>query len=169
MTTTTPNGIVLAHDDHDLQPEHLAFIDEALSDWDGSFMVQVLPLPDTCESLPSALYGPSVGDEPIDEDQVTYETRNTRRGPSRLINAPTRLARNLAVIGMRIESGALMLFTAYGTQADFASPREWWDLPPLDLTKLPPTEAKALLYQWYGNCAAAADFWSQHALVQGAA
>ena len=167
MPTTTPNGIILAHDDHDLQPEHLRFLDEALSDWDGSFMIRVLTLPPSYQSIPSALYGPSVGDQPIDEDQVTYEKRNTRRGPSRLIKAPTRLARNVAVIGMRIESGALMLFTAYGTQSDKASPREWWDLPPVDLTALPPTEAKAMLAQWFDGASAGCTFWSQHALAQG--
>ena len=62
MPTTTPNGIVLAHDDHGLNADHLSFIDTALADWDGSFLIQVLSLPDTCESLPSALYGPSVGE-----------------------------------------------------------------------------------------------------------
>jgi len=169
MPTTTPNGIVLAHDDHDLQPEHLDFIDEVLADWDGSFLLKVFPLPDTCASLPSALYGPSVGDEPIKEDQVTYKKRNKRRGPSRLIDAPTRPARNIALIGMRVTSGELMLFTAYGTQAEHPSPREWWDIPQIDLTKLPPAEARALLFKWSSDGVAACHFWSQHALVKGAA
>lgn len=150
MSTTTPNGIVIAHDDHDLQPEHLAFIDEALADWDGSFLRRVITLPDHIESIPSALYGPSVGDQPIYEYQVTYEKRNNRPGPSRLIDLPMRPARNVAVIGMRVHDGTLMLFTAYGTQADEPSPREWWD------SSMLPKEAIE-----------AATFWSQHALVKG--
>ena len=150
MATPTPNGIVIAHDDHDLQPEHLAFIDEALADWDGSFMLRVLTLPEGCPSLPSALYGPTAGDAPVTEDRVTYEKRNGRPGPSRLIAAPMRPARNMVVIGMRVEDGTLMLFTAYGTQSATPSPREWWD------AGMKPSEAID-----------AAQFWSEHALATG--
>ena len=150
MPTSTPNGIVIAHDDHDLQPSHLAFIDEALADWDGSFMLRVLTLPEDCPSLPSALYGPTAGDAPVTEDRVTYEKRNGRPGPSRLIAAPMRPARNMVVIGMRVEDGTLMLFTAYGTQSATPSPREWWD------AGMKPSEAIE-----------AAQFWSEHALATG--
>tara|TARA_Y100001963_G_C6703656_1_gene410790 strand:- start:36 stop:494 length:459 start_codon:yes stop_codon:yes gene_type:complete len=150
MPTITPNGIVLAHDDHDLQPAHLIFIDDALADWDGSFLLRVLELPVHCPNLLCSLYGPSVGDEPVTEDQVTYEKRNNRPGPSRLIDAPSRPARNMVVCGMRVEDGTLMLFTAYGTQATTPSPREWWD------SGMKPQEAIE-----------AATFWSQHALVKG--
>ena len=150
MATPTPNGIVIAHDDHDLQPSHLAFIDEALAGWDGSFMLRVLTLPEDCPSLPSALYGPTAGDAPVTEDRVTYEKRNGRPGPSRLIAAPMRPARNMVVIGMRVEDGTLMLFTAYGTQSATPSPREWWD------AGMKPSEAIE-----------AAQFWSEHALATG--
>ena len=150
MSTTTPNGIVIAHDDHDLQPAHLIFIDDALADWDGSFLLRVLELPVHCPNLLCSLYGPSVGDEPVTEDQVTYEKRNNRPGPSRLIDAPARPARNMVVCGMRVENGTLLLFTAYGTQSGTASPREWWD------SGMKPHEAIE-----------AATFWSQHALAQG--
>lgn len=167
MRTSTPNGIVIAHDDHDLQPEHLAFIDEALADWDGSFIIRVLPLPESVQSIPSALYGPTAGDGPVTEDRVTYEKRNNRRGPSRLIDASTRPARNMVVIGMRVKDGTLTLFTAYGTQSDTASPREWWDLPPVDLTKLTPHEATIVLASWYKDADKGAQFWTVHALTAG--
>ena len=150
MGTSTPNGIVIAHDDHDLQPEHLRFLDEALSDWDGSFMKRVLTLPPSYQSIPSALYGPVVGDEPVTDDMVTYEVRNKRPGPSRLIDAPMRPARNLVVIGMQVEDGTMLLFTAYGTQSNEVSPREWWD------SGMKPHEAIE-----------AATFWSTHALATG--
>jgi hypothetical protein len=165
MPTTTPNGIVIAHDDHDLQPEHLVFIDEALADWDGSFLIRVLPLPDSLASIPSALYGPTAGDDTIDESTVTYQKRNGRRGPSRLIDAPTRPARNLVVIGMQVESGTMMLFTAYGTQSDTASPREWWDLPPLDVANLTPYQALQVLTKWRQDAEHSALFWTSHALA----
>ena len=150
MGTTTPNGIVIAHDDHDLQSEHLELIDQALAKWDGSFIKWVLTLPDHLPSIPSALYGPAAGDAPITEEQVTYEKRNDRPGPSRLIDAPMRPARNLVVIGMKVGDGTLMLFTAYGTQANEVSPREWWD------SGMKPHEAIE-----------AATFWSEHALATG--
>ena len=89
FSTLTPTGIVIAHGDHDLKYEHLNFFDKALEGWDGSFIKKVLPLPDSCPDLPSGLYGPAAGDDPITEDRVTYEKRNKRPGPSRLIDAPT--------------------------------------------------------------------------------
>ncbi len=150
MSTTTPNGIVIAHDDHGLDATQLNFIDEALADWDGSFILKVLTLPTRCLSLKCSLYGPCVGDPPITEDQVTYAKRNNRPGPSRLIAAPQRPARNMVVVGKRIDDGTLMLFTAYGTRATSPSPREWWD------SSMKPTEAIE-----------AAQFWSTHALATG--
>ena len=143
----TPAGIVIAHGDHGLDADHLAFIDEALSDWNGEFILKVLTLPTRCLSLRCGLYGPSVGDDPIGEDRVSYEKRGNRPGPSRLIDAPTRPARNMVVIGMRVEDGTLMLFTAYGTRSDNPAPREWWD------SGMKPHEAME-----------AATFWSSHAL-----
>jgi hypothetical protein len=168
MTTITPEGIRLAHDDHDLQPEHLEFIDDALQDWDGRFIIKVLTLPDYCPDLPSALYGPAAGDKPISEDQVVYETRGNRRGPSRLIDAPMRLARNMVVIGAWPKNEKTpLLFTAYGTQATTASPREWWDIPPLDFTNDTPTETYQALTTWYNQCVEAVSFWEEHALARG--
>ena len=117
MATFTLNGIKIAHDDHDLKPKHLAAIDQILSDWNGSFIKMCVPLPYDCPDLLSALHGPVAGDPPITDDQVTYEKRNNRHGPSRLIDAPMRPARNIVLIGMRDEGGTLLLFTAYGTQA----------------------------------------------------
>tara|TARA_R100001443_G_scaffold25942_4_gene39065 strand:- start:16541 stop:17038 length:498 start_codon:yes stop_codon:yes gene_type:complete len=163
MGTSTPNGIVIAHDDHDLQSEHLTYIDTVLSDWDGSFIIKCLKLPDELPSIPSALYGPEAGDDPITNDQVFYLVRNNRRGPSRLINAPMRPARNLVVIGMQVEDGTMLLFTAYGTQASMASPKEWWDYPPPDLTGMCPRE----LSVWCQRTSESADFWSLHALATG--
>jgi hypothetical protein len=165
--TTTPNGIRIAHDDHDLQPEHLEFIDDALQDWKGEFIIKVLDLPDYCPDLPSALYGPAAGDKPITEDQVLYETRGNRRGPSRLIKAPMRLARNLVVIGIQLPDKTFLLLTAYGTQASTASPREWWDLPPLDFTNDTPTETYQALTNWYNQCVESISFWEEHALATG--
>tara|TARA_R110000824_G_scaffold18284_1_gene72697 strand:+ start:131 stop:304 length:174 start_codon:yes stop_codon:yes gene_type:complete len=56
----------------------------------------------------------------------------------------------MVVIGTRVQDGTLLLFTAYGTQSNTPSPREWWD------AGMRPQEAIE-----------AATFWSQHALAGG--
>lgn len=144
---TTPNGIIIPHGDHGLTEEHLKVIDVELADWKGELMMKVITLPEGCPDVPSALYGPSVGDDPVTEDKVKYESRNGRPGKSRLIDLPHRPARNIAMLGARTELG-LMLFTAYGTQSDRLSEREWWD------NSMLPHEALV-----------AAKFWCDHALA----
>ena len=85
----------------------------------------------------------SVSCEPVSEDDVFYEQRGDRKGPSRLIRRPNREARNLVVIGLR----GGVCFTMYGTRAGSASPREPWDARELD------------------EYAACVKFWKEHALV----
>lgn len=148
MSEYTKKGLIIAHDDHDLKPEHLEVLDEALAGWDGTFLRKVIPLPEGCPDIPSALYGPAVGDEPVTEDRVTYEVRGKRKGPSRLIKAPVRPARGIAVVGVQTPIGR-MLFTAYGTQSDEVSPREWWD------PSMSPDD-----------CIEAATWWKEHALAK---
>ena len=146
---TTPNGLIVHHADHGLGPEHLALIDADLGDWwRGEFTIRICFLPDGCPDLTSALYGPSVGDNAIGEDRVTYETRGNRAGPSRLIDAPHRPCRRLVIIAGPT-AGEPGVYTAFGTQASDVAPKEWWD------ASLKPLEAIA-----------AATFWSQHALAR---
>jgi hypothetical protein len=143
MTTKTPNGLKLAHDDHGLQPEHLAVIDTAMENESG-FVIKLVELPEGCPDLQSALYGPEAGDPPVTEAEVIYEKRNGRPGPSRLIDKPERPCRRMVIIGIAND----VLFTAYGTQANKPSPMEWWD------AKQKPHEAIE-----------SAKFWSEHALA----
>ena len=120
------NFQTLVHDDHGLQPEHADLIqasEEIASKNAGDFVIIVLPLPDGVESLPCALYGPAVGDDPVSGEQVTFEVRGGRDGPSRLVDKPCRPARNVVVIG--IKGG--VCFTAYGSRAEEPAPMEPWD------------------------------------------
>lgn len=143
--TTTPNGLRIAHDDHGLTAEHLAVIDAAFEGETG-FVLKLVTLPEGTPDLMSALYGPAAGDAPLSEDQVFYEVRNERPGPSRLVRKPHRPCRKMVVIGLADQG---IVFTSYGTQADFPSPREWWD------AGMKPHEAVD-----------AAKFWSYHALAE---
>lgn len=146
----TPGGRLVFHADHDLCPEHFGVIDNWLgADWDGGFRIGVIDLPDNCSNLVSALYGPAAGDEPITESEVFYEIRNGRPGPSRMIDKPMRWCRRMVVVAGPAAGGKGAVYTAYGTQADAPSPREWWD------SSMKPHEALE-----------AAGFWSQHALAK---
>ena len=123
--TTTPNGIDLGHDDHGLDQPHLEFIDSVFEGKKG-FFIDVFTMPEKCTDLLCALYGPSVGDEPITEDEINYKVRNGRAGTSRLVSRAHRPARNMVVCG--IAGGqSPVIYTAYGTRANTPSPREWWD------------------------------------------
>jgi len=162
----TPKGITIGHGDHGLQKRHLELIDKALEGWDGQFIKKVVPLEwVTCFSpnmdagdvtlkeyhyedpLRCELYGPSVGDDPVQEHEVTYKKRGNRPGPSRMIAKAGRTAKNLVIIAGPTDDGEPMLYTAYGTRADKPAPQEWWD------PSMKPLEAIE-----------SAQFWSQHAL-----
>jgi hypothetical protein len=144
----TPNGVPVFHADHGLAPEHYKFIDQILFDQPAGFFIGAFELPGGAGSLMSALWGPAAGDEPVPEDEVVYEKRGARRGPSRLVVRPHRYCRRMVVCG--IAGDDAKIFTAYGTQAEEPSPREWWDA---SLTPLEAIEA--------------ARFWSEHALARG--
>ena len=111
------------------------------------FFIEALPLGDLTGTLKSALYGPDAGDEPVSEDEVVYEVRGNRAGPSRLIDRPARPADHMVVIGIAGEDPKV--FTAYGNIGDGIAPREPWD----------PTMGA-------DDAAASARFWSEHALAR---
>jgi hypothetical protein len=144
--TRTPGGHLLAHDDHGLEPCHLAFIDTTLEGWDGSFLMVHLDMPEECTPLLSALYGPAAGDAAVGEDEVEYEKRGTRPGPSRLVERPHRPVQMMVLIAGPGNDGPI-IYTAYGSPVQ--APREWWD------SGMKPLEAMA-----------AAKFWSEHALAK---
>lgn len=144
----TPNNIIIGHGDHGLQTEHLELIDTLLAGWDGTFRILCVELPEGVADLQCGLYGPAVGDNPITDDEVVYEKRGSRPGPSRLIDAPHRPARRMVVIAGPGSDEAIV-YTAYGTNAASPAPREWWD------SSMKPAEAVE-----------AATFWRDHALAK---
>ncbi len=144
--TTTPGGIFVNHADHNLTEVHFGLIDRALQGWDGKFRMFSISLNNDL-ALPSALYGPLAGDPPVGEDEVTYEVRAERQGPSRLIDKPHRPWNNMVVIAGPGGLGKSVIYTAFG--GPLGSEREWWD-PSM-------TPAEALV---------AAKFWMVHALAK---
>jgi len=144
-STETPGGTPIEHDDHGLLWEHLDRIDTILEEQSDGFFIGAYDLTDDCPDLMSALHGPDAGDKPIPENEVFYEKRNGRPGPSRLIDRPCRPCRRMVVCGIKGEASVIL--TAYGTQASKETPRAWWDA---SMTPLEAIEA--------------ARFWSKHAL-----
>lgn len=132
------------HADHGLTPAEWGLVKEAVEAHEG-FFIAVLALPaDT--AVKSALYGPSVGDEPIAESEVSYSRRGDRPGESRMVNRPQRTATHLVIIGFASADPAI--YTAYGTTNSVVAPREPFD------TTLSVEER-----------AASEAFWREHALA----
>jgi hypothetical protein len=142
------SGVIPAHADHGLSQDHIEHMRKVVSKQSKGFFIAITKLPEGCADLMSALYGPAAGDEPVGESDVTYEVRNKRPGPSRLVNRPERPCRRMVIVG--IAGDEPVVFTAYGTQADSPSPREWWD------SGMKPHETLV-----------AAAFWTMHALASG--
>lgn len=138
-------NVKIRHDDHGLGDDHIKFVNHVVANEPDGFFIKLLVLPPECSDLMSALHGPTAGDDPVNEDEVTYVVRNGRPGPSRLVDRPERPCRNIVIIGMG--GGKPVVITAYGTQSPFPSPREWWD------SGMRPREAVD-----------AAVFWMEHAL-----
>jgi len=137
--TKTPDGHIIAHDDHGLTAEHLAFIDTLLTDWDGSFVILHKEMPKDCPDLMSALYGPSAGDYPVHGGNkkdifsmcyprnldIRYRKRGNRRGKSRLlVGFSERPCRKMVVIAGPGRDEPI-IYTAYGSPV--VAPREPWD------------------------------------------
>ena len=161
---------ILKHDDHGLTEQQVQWVfDQCRNARSEGFHVFAEPLPEHIGEVSSALYGPEAGDPPIGEDEVVYEKRGNRPGPSRLVDRPERAATHMVIVCLikthRVPTHEdkrtgpapelvlfwheYIVFTAYGTQAHRPTPREWWD------ASMRPTEAVE-----------AAQFWSEHALAK---
>lgn len=136
----------VAHNDHRITEEQLNFVQthpDLLALPKDTHILQILTLPPDIKSASCDLWGPSVGDDPIEEALVFYQNRGARRGPSRMIKAYSRLTRYICVIGIKGD----ICFTIYGTRADKPSPKEPWN---------------ASTIKEHAACVA---WWSKHALV----
>jgi len=112
--------------------------------------VETFEMPKYLGTLPCNLYGPDMGDGPIEDgEDVAYMKRANRvsRGVtwlSRTINRPPRPTRTLTVVLGPADGDPCVLYTAY---AGPAAPRE-----PGDPDHTPETRAEAAAY------------WDKHAL-----
>ena len=134
-----------SHLDHSLNEKHLMLLLKTFGDHEG-FAIKELELPEGME-LPSGLYGPAAGDDPVPEDSVSYASRNGRPTRSRLIDKPSRPSKTATVIMGPDSRGQTVLYTVYGGPP---APRE-----PGDTSIATDEERKE-----------SDDFWAVHALVK---
>lgn len=135
-----------SHVDHNVPVGTLQYALEHFAGED-KFFAKALHLPDGFPGVPSALYGPLAGDDPVQEADVYYAVRGTRKCASRLIGKPDRLVRTLVVIaGPAPDEEGLVLYTCYGGQ-------------------LAPREPGDISIRTWEEILASREFWAQHALA----
>lgn len=139
-----------SHRDHGLTEEQLQFLLAKFADR-KEFFIETVELPEELGMVPVTLYGPLMGDPPVDDIQCVFRVRGKRKGTSKMIKRPTRYTRTVTIIaGPPANPRApqeMVLYTAFGGPA---APKEPWDCPP--------------------NSAehhASISFWATHALAVG--
>jgi len=132
-----------SHVDHGLTADQLRYL---LDRFAGrhAFFLETIELPEHLGMVPCGLWGPIMGDPPVDEAPVLHEPRGTRAWTSRIVDRPTRQTRKVTVIAGPHDGHACVLFTAFGGPA---SPQEPGDPGCKDPV-------------------ASAAFWREHALTQ---
>lgn len=136
------------YDVHGISPEHL--------DWLGTHPDVLaakgpvtISIPDHLSPVPNSLVGPSMGDNPVSENDVVYLNRGGGRPyNSRMIKGPHKTTRMLTVISRpHKDTGKPFLITAFGGPL---APKEVEDP-----THTPESKEESK------------KFWSQHALLTG--
>lgn len=86
-----------SHVDHGLTEDQLRYLLDRFADRD-SFFAETITLPKDLGTVPCGLYGPTVGDPAIREDEITHAPRGTRAWNSRLVDLPPRQQHEVTVI-----------------------------------------------------------------------
>lgn len=154
-----------SHLDHGLTSQHRAFLLERFSDRVG-FFVETVPLPTELGELPMALYGPTVGDPPIAEDEVVLLERGNRGYKSRCVRRPARKSRSITVIAGPHDGLDCVLYTAFGgppTPKEVGELEQAWE----DLAARNPRDAGLCkdMDAIKEKLAESRAFWKAHALA----
>lgn len=86
-----------SHLDHHLTAEQIRYLLDRFGARDA-FFIETIELPDALGTVPCALWGPFMGDEPVKEAEVVHEVRGTRAWSSRLVARAARPTRKITVI-----------------------------------------------------------------------
>lgn len=132
-----------SHVDHGIDKKQMEWLQNELKEKKG-FFIETLELPARLKTVPCRIYGPVVGDPPVEEKDVYYARRGNRKGKSRLVDWQPRTCRRVTVIAGPHGGDNCVLYTAFGGPP---APKEPCD-PTLSGVEM--EESKA--------------FWAEHAL-----
>jgi len=132
-----------SHVDHNLTEEQIRYLFDRFADR-NAFFLETLELPAQLGNVPCGLWGPIMGDPPVNETEVLHERRGARAWTSRVVERPTRPTRTITVIAGPHDNNPCVLYTAFGGPA---APQEPGDPGCKDP-------------------AASAAFWREHALAK---
>jgi hypothetical protein len=104
--------IAKSHLDHNIPTEVLKYLCSLDLEGEG-VVVKTIDLPEDFPPVPCRLYGPLMGDEPVDESSVRWAPRGEREGDSRLIDEPPRMVRQVTMIVGPYEDEPHALYTAF--------------------------------------------------------
>lgn len=102
-----------SHLDHNITAAQLDYLLHRFADR-TAFFIETVELPPELGTVPCALYGPTMGDAPVDEDRVFYKARGERAYASRLLDAPTRPTNKITVIAGPHDGHDCIIYTAFG-------------------------------------------------------
>lgn len=103
-----------SHVDHGLTEGQLAYLLQRFGDH-NAFFVATIELPEALGTVPCGLYGPSMGDAPVAEEDVVYVQRLGRTWVSRLLPMTAgRRTRQVTVVAGPHDGEACVLFSAFG-------------------------------------------------------
>lgn len=135
-----------SHLDHGLTESHKEWLRDHFADR-SEFFIETVRMPDVLLSLECGLYGPIMGDGPVDERDVRYAVRNNRKWSTRVARRESmRMTRLMTVVAGPHDGLPCVLFTAYGGPP---APREPGDPSLATLEQIQESR----------------EFWSKHALV----
>src|SRR5690242_12235308 len=100
-----------SHLDHGITDAQLGNLLQRFEGRQG-FFIATVDLPDELGDVPCSLFGPAVGDQPVDEHEVVYRTRGDRKWTSRIIEtAYPRRSRKVTVIAGPHDGEDCVLYT----------------------------------------------------------
>ena len=151
ITISTDRTVTIHHTDHDINRAQLSHIVDQVGNEAGFFIKQVT-LPEELGTVPCGLWGPAMGDDPIEASLVNNAFRGDRPWTDRvflqstLAGVPTKFQTRevdyVQIIGTA-EGDTVTVFTVYGGPLAPQNPED------------PSCE----------DVEASTKFWSQHALV----
>lgn len=102
-----------SHVDHGLSQAQRDWLVSRFADR-KAFFIESVELPSELGTVPCGLYGPMMGDSPVEESAAVYRKRGARSNESRLVNRPARPTKTVTVIAGPHDGLLCVMYTAFG-------------------------------------------------------